>query len=450
MVGSSADTICAIASAPGCAGRGVLRLSGDAAGEIGSRCLSWKPTGGRVAFEARFDGQGLNLPAFVLWMPGPRSFTREDVLELHLPGNAHLMQRALAIVLQAGARLAGAGEFTRRAFLNGRLDLTRAEGILALVQAQSRQERKAATALLFGGLQERLSSLRSRVDGLRALCEASLDFDEADTGHVPGAELLERLQQIETLLAEALAWEMRRDAPRSEPLVVLAGAPNAGKSTLFNALTQTEVPALVENEAGSTRDTLHGRWDVQGRSVRLADTAGVQETVGTSLESQVQNLAAAERERADCMLCLVNANEPVWPDSGTEENQILLWNQVDLHGANPEPPVDRRAAFPAGWVACSAKQGTGLRAIELAVHAVLGGDAWSAHAARGLSERHLQALRSAQGNLGRVRLGFEQQAPLDLVAEDLRGATDALDGIAGRTTAEDLLSKIFGQFCIGK
>lgn len=450
MVGSSADTICAIASAPGSAGRGVLRLSGVAAGEIGARCLSWKPTDGRVAFEARFDGGALDLPAFVLWMPGPRSFTREDVLELHLPGNGYLMQRALAVVLQAGARLAGPGEFTRRAFLNGRLDLTRAEGILALVQAQSRLERKAATALLFGGLQERLSSLRSRVEGLRALCEASLDFDESDTGHVPGAELLERLQHIETLLSEALAWEIRRDAPRPEPLVVLAGAPNAGKSTLFNALTQTEVPALVENEAGSTRDTLHGLWNVQGTFVRLADTAGLQETVESNLESQVQNLAAAERERADCMLCVVNANGPIWPEPGTEVNRILIWNQVDLHGVNPEPPLERRADFPAGWVACSAKFGSGLQAIELAVHAVLGGEAWSANAARGLSERHLQALRLAQECLGQVRAGFEQQAPLDLVAEDLREATDALDGIAGRTTAEDLLSKIFGQFCIGK
>ncbi len=450
MVGSSADTICAIASAPGSAGRGVLRLSGSAAGSIGARCLSREPGSERMAFEARFDAGDSNLPVFALWMPGPRSFTREDVLELHLPGNGYLMQRAMAVVLQAGARLAGPGEFTRRAFLNGRLDLTRAEGILALVQAQSRQERKAATALLFGGLQERLSSLRSCVDGLRALCEASLDFDEADTGHVPSAELFERLQEIETLLAEALAWEIRRDAPRPEPLVVLVGAPNAGKSTLFNALTQSEVPALVENEAGSTRDTLHARWNVMERWVRLADTAGLQEAFDSNLQSQVQSLAAAERERADCMLCVVNASDPVWPAPATDETRVLIWNQVDLPGVSPDPPMEHRVGFSGGWVSCSAKDGVGLQAIGLAVHEMLGGEAWSASSARGLAERHVQALRLAQKCLIEVRSGFEHQAPLDQVSEDLRQATDALDGIGGRTTAEDLLSKIFGQFCIGK
>ncbi|MFT5058742.1 MAG: tRNA modification GTPase [Planctomycetota bacterium] len=450
MAGSAADTICAIASAPGFAGRGVLRLSGNAAGEIGARLLDWNPSAERCAFEAALDRDDLALPAWGLWMPGPRSFTREDVLELHLPGNPFLMARVLRLVLQAGARLAGPGEFTQRAFLNGRLDLTRAEGILSLVQAQSRSERKAATALLFGGLQERLASLRSGVDGLRALCEASLDFDESDTGHVPIPELLQRLSEIEALLAEALAWEIRREAPRHEPLVVLAGAPNAGKSTLFNALTRTEVPALVENEAGSTRDTLHAVWDLGELRVRLADTAGFQSVADTQLETQVQGMAASERERADCMLCVVHAADPDWPDPAVAESRILIWNQVDRAGVEAEPPMQRRGEFSGGWVACSAKNAEGLQAVALAVIEALGGESGHGHAARGLAERHVEALRSAQEYVLQVREGFEGGAPLDLIAEDLRAATDALDGISGRTTAEDLLSKIFGQFCIGK
>ena len=450
MAGSTADTICAIASAPGSAGRGVLRLSGSQAGAIGAQLLTRAPGPERSAFEATFDSDQLGFPAWALWMPGPRSFTREDVLELHLPGNRFLLSRALGRVLQAGARLAEPGEFTRRAFLNGRLDLTRAEGILALVQAQSRSERRAATALLFGGLQERLGSLRTGVDSLRALCEASLDFDESDTGHVPVPELLARLEAIEGLLGEALAWEIRREAPRAEPLVVLAGAPNAGKSTLFNALTRSEIPALVENLAGSTRDTLHGIWNLQGLRVRLADTAGLQEAKGSELLDQVQGMAAAERERADCMLCVVDARDPVWPESDSTQARILVWNQVDRDGVEAEPPAARAAEFTGGWVACSAPNQVGLEALGLAVDGILAGEAWQGNAARGLAERHVQALRGAQECVSQVRTGFEEGVPLDLIAEDLRQATDALDGISGRTTAEDLLTRIFGQFCIGK
>lgn len=450
MVGSAADTICAIASAPGSAGRGVLRLSGDRAGAIGAQLLQCVLPEGRASFEGSLRAADLNLPTWALWMPGPRSFTREDVLELHLPGNRFLVSRALALVLEAGARLAGPGEFTRRAFQNGRLDLTRAEGILALVQAQSRSERRAATALLFGGLQERLSSLRIGVDGLRALCEASLDFDESDTGHVPVPELLARLAEIEGLLEEALAWEIRREAPRHEPLVVLSGAPNAGKSTLFNALTRSEIPALVEDEAGSTRDTLHGIWNLADLGVRLADTAGLQDAGGSDLLDQVQDMAAAERQRADCMLCVVDAGDPVWPDPDAGRERILVWNQVDRPGVPSEPPVERRSEFSGGWVACSALAREGLEFLAARVGDSLAGQEWQGHAARGLAERHVLALRSAWEFVERVREGFEMEVPLDLIAEDLRQATDALDGISGRTTAEDLLTRIFGQFCIGK
>ncbi|MDF1836767.1 MAG: 50S ribosome-binding GTPase [Planctomycetota bacterium] len=450
MAGSAAEPIGAIASAPGSAGRGVLRLSGAKAGSIGAQLLNWSPEIGRGTFEATLDGGDLNLPAWGLWMPGPRSFTREDVLELHLPGNRYLVSKAMALILRSGARLAEPGEFTRRAFLNGRLDLTRAEGILALVQAQSRSERRAATALLFGGLQERLGSLRTGVDSLRALCEASLDFDESDTGHVPVPDLLHRLHAIEEQLAEALSWEIRREGPRPEPLVVLAGAPNAGKSTLFNALTGSEFPALVENQAGSTRDTLHGAWQLSKVLVRLADTAGLESARGSELLEQVQTMAEAERERADCMLCVVNAADPVWPQPDPGQIRILVWSQVDRPGVETEPPVARRLEFSGGWVACSAVDRKGVSLLAGAVEDALEGQAWQGNAARGLAERHVQALRSAQESVSEVRTGFDLGAPLDLIAEDLRQATDALDGISGRTTAEDLLSRIFGQFCIGK
>src|SRR5262245_53308739 len=180
------------------------------------------------------------MPLLLLWMPGPRSFTREDVAELHLPGSPPLLDAALERVLALGATPAEPGEFTRRAFLSGRIDLTRAEGVLALVGARDDRERRAGAALLAGGLADRIEALRDRLEDLRALCEASLDFDERDTGHVPEGEIEERLAGVRAALAEAHAFEVARASPGGEPRVVLTGAPNAGKSSLFNRLAGAE------------------------------------------------------------------------------------------------------------------------------------------------------------------------------------------------------------------
>src|SRR5258706_2834029 len=247
------DTIAAIATPPGAAARALIRLSGPRAAEIVAAL--WRgpfERGARGIFRGRIDdGQGTQ-PALLFWMPGPRSFTREDVAELQLPGAGALVRAALARVCELGARPAEPGEFTRRAFHSGRIDLSRAEGLLELVLASNEAERAAAAELVGGGLARRVETLRSELLDLCALCEAGLDFEAADTGHVPPAELEQRAARLRARLDEALAFEGARARRGGEPRVLLAGAPNAGKSTLFNALLGRE-EALVHAQAGTTR-----------------------------------------------------------------------------------------------------------------------------------------------------------------------------------------------------
>ena len=463
------STIAAVASAGGAARRAVLRVSGPRAASVGRACCT--TAGGealglsaRGALEVRFhDGAG-ELPCLAVWMPGPRSFTAEDVLELHLPGHPQLVRGALERVLSAGAQLAEPGEFTRRAFENGRIDLTRAEGVLALVQARTDGERRAASALLSGGLDRRLAGLRARLEAVRSLTEASLDFDEADTGHVPAAELAELARAAAAGIEEALGWERARVASGRDQRVVLAGAPNAGKSTLFNRLASGAAAAasgdaLVSDLAGTTRDAKAAEWDLGGgRTCELLDTAGVLvRRVDQRASDDPDRLAEARSrhlvESADLVVAVVDASvgeAPPLPSGAL----LVAWNKQDLAGAPAEPPPEIRARA-AAWVPVSATTGEGLDQLRAAAARLLGaeeqGGAGRGARSAGLGARHLRSLEEAGAGVSRALAALGQGgAPLDVVAEELRCATDALDGIAGRTTPEDLLDRIFAQFCLGK
>lgn len=473
------DTIAAISSPPGAARRGILRLSGDACSQILESCLAdsdWSPQAARGVFPARFmDGQG-SQPVLLLWMPGPHSYTREDVAELHLPGSAPLLQAALEQLLALGARAAGPGEFTRRAFQNGRIDLTRAEGVLELVRATNEAERRSALGLLSGGLGERVSGLRAGLDGLRALCEASLDFDEADTGHVPVAELLERLQTIEKQLQQALSWESARQPPSALPRVLLFGSPNAGKSSLFNSLDdEGPGPALVSDLAGTTRDYLSRTWTLgegSALSVRLIDTPGLDPSA-QGPDASAQRLGNQEREQADLVLWVVNAVDCPIDQLRLEAGALPagipvlgLRTQMDRKEApqDPEQEVGELLTVKCKThIRISAHAEGGLqRAAKLVGH-LLGSPAFGdwplqteaqgsgqVGSPRELFARHRGALEAALRYLEFARSELREGRELDLVAETLRMATEALDGIQGSTTPEDLLDRIFASFCIGK
>lgn len=445
MDAGTGDTIVALACPPGGARRGVVRLSGPRALEITR--AAWRgavvpdPDSPRGVYSGSFaDGVG-ELPGLCLWMPGPRSFTREDVVELHLPGSPFLLARALERCLELGARGAEPGEFTRRAFENGRIDLTRAEGVLALVQARGEAERASAAALLFGGLEERLGSLRARLDALRSLCEASLDFDETDTGHVPAAELESQLSELLAEAREAARWESRRVVTGGERRVVLRGAPNAGKSTLFNALVE-EGCALVTDLEGTTRDVLAGSWILRGTRVTLLDTAGT-ERGRDELEARAQELGEAEARGADLVLHLVEAARSETPEvPGEGPPTLVVRTKLDLGG-------DARG------LGISAATGEGLDELARRVAVLFGlHDEEPAGAPRRLehelSARHRQALSGCVEALRAAAEALHAGLSLDLVAEELRRATRELDSISGRTTPEDLLDRIFAAFCLGK
>ncbi len=450
-------TIAAIASPPGGGRRGILRLSGPrVAAIVAETCaMDGQPLtlARRGAFVARFhDGRG-EQPALVLWMPAPRSFTREDQAELHLPGAPPLLRAALARVLARGAIPAPPGEFTRRAFLNGRIDLSRAQGVLALVSARTREERRAATALVSGGLDERTRALRGAMEDLRALCEASLDFDESDTGHVPQEELLGFGERVRAGLAEARRWEEGRARSLGLPRVVLRGRPNAGKSRLFNALLGDE-RALVDERVGTTRDVLRARWRVGEHEMILCDTAGA-DPLARGLEASAQERARREQEAADLVLLVVDAADPFLPDHEADlegehaPSVILVWNKIDLGTANVRPPRQLEARHPA-WAAVSAASGQGLDELRRGLSSRLGQLESSTGAGRELAESHRLALDRAAIELDHALADLVTGVPLDLVAEGLRRSNAALDGIDGRTTPEDILARIFARFCIGK
>ena len=434
------STIAAIASPPGPGARGVIRVSGPRAFEVVRACASFADPGAlasRGAWRGRLhDGEGTQ-PMLALAMPGPRSFTREDVCELHLPGSPPLLAAALARLVSLGAELATPGEFTRRAFESGRIDLSQAEGVLELVRAHDEAERRAATALLFGGLSQRLASLRARLLELRVLCEASLDFDEADTGHVPSEELRARARAVEEELDVALGWERERTRRSERPRVVLVGRPNAGKSALFNALVGGA--ALVSDRAGTTRDALRGVWRLPTIECELVDTAG-ESAEFLALEAEhpdrvAQRVGEHERLAADLRLRVYDARETA-PECC--EDELLVRAQCD-----------RTPALGPG-LPTSALEGRGLGELAQAVEVALASRPMAAGSARELSERHVEALRRSRERVEEARGLLEAGGPLDLVAESLRAALDALDAIAGHTSPEDVLDALFARFCLGK
>jgi tRNA modification GTPase len=456
---SARDTIVAIASPPGAGERGILRLSGHAARSIvASRAVEpWPDVRGVHEVRLR-DAQGTQ-PALLLWMPGPRSYTREDVVELHVCGNPWLIDSLLGVLLDGGARRAEPGEFTRRAFESGRLDLTRAEGVLEQVAARNEAERRAAAALLDGGLSRRIERLRDRLDDVRALCEASLDFDETDTGHVPTAEIVAGLEDAASGLAEASGWEDARPPRSGAPRVMLVGAPNAGKSTLFNALSEQDaIPALVSELAGTTRDPLRVTTRLDSIAVELFDLAGLATTARDELDAAGQERARALLDTADLLVPVVRADTDAsaLPDvdlsrdlSGLPGSAPLVgvWSQTDLPDARPAPDPQGRILC---WVPCSREDASSHARLAEAIARVLGRRAPSGALSRELAAVHRAALTDAREAVsvasGSLRAGGE----LDLVASSLRQAVDALDSLTGHTSPEDLLDRIFARFCLGK
>jgi len=452
------DTIAAIATPPGEGGVAIIRLSGPAALAIAERIFRPARPGPLRPFRLRFGhvvdpASGAPLDeALAAFMRAPRSFTREDVVELSCHGGPLPAQATLGAALAAGARLARPGEFTMRAFLNGRIDLSQAEATLDVVQARTSAGLALAQAQLGGWLAREVRAARAALLECLAYVTVVVDFpeDEVEPQDI-GPQLRAGLAAVGRLLAGADQGIVYRHGARA----ALVGRPNVGKSSLLNALLRAD-RAIVTPIAGTTRDTLEETASLHGIPVVLIDTAGIHES-----DDPIERLGV-ERSRAalagaDLALLVLDAQAAVSDGDlliaalTRDKPTILVWNKCDAERQPPPAPpaLDHQRLLAA--LPVSARTGRGLDELSEAVATALLGSAPAGGEARLVSSpRHRDALRRAAEHLGAATVAWDNGVPADLLAGDLTAALNALGEITGETVGDDLLDVIFARFCIGK
>jgi len=441
-------TIFALSSAPGRAGVAVLRISGPAAGMVLDEMASPRPEPRRAALRRLRDpvSGGTLDQALVLWFPAPSSFTGEDVAELHVHGGRAVVQAVLgAIGPIPGCRPAEPGEFARRAFENGKLDLTMAEGLADLIDAETEAQRKQALRQADGALATLYDGWRSSLVEALALVEAAIDFsDEGDVGTATFAHAVPIVRDLEAAITRHLSDGNRGEILREGFHVVLAGPPNVGKSSLLNALARREA-AIVSEEAGTTRDVIEVRLDLEGLPIVISDTAGIREAAGRIEQEGIRRTLARSRA-ADLILWLMDATapDPHLPAELADMADRTLWvsNKVDLREAGWP------ATLPDDMVAVSARTGQGMDELSRRLAAIARERISPGEHPSLTQERHRQNLVACQEALR----DFLEGSPwrLELRAEDLRVAANALGRLTGRIDPEQVLDQIFGRFCIGK
>jgi len=436
------DTIVAAATPPGQGGIGIVRISGPATRAIAESMLGRVPRP-RYADTAVFsdrDGRAIDT-GLALFFPAPRSFTGEDVLELHGHGGPVVMDLVIHRAVELGARLARPGEFSERAFLNDKIDLAQAEAIADLIGAGSIEAARAALGSLAGEFSREITSLTTQIMELRVFVEAAIDFPDEDAEFLDSPAVRGRLSGIAESF-ERIGRAASQGRALSEGLtVVIAGRPNAGKSSLLNALAGHDA-AIVTGIPGTTRDLLRECIAVDGLPIHVIDTAGLRDS-GDVIEEEGIRRARAEMRRADLVLYVIDASIGAAPDElgvlPADPPVLAVWNKTDI------------AVPPAGHagIAISALTGAGLPELREHLKVAAGyraGDAGVFSARR----RHLDALARASLLVQSAAARLAERAAFELVAEELRLAQQALAEITGEVTSEALLGAIFAGFCIGK
>jgi tRNA modification GTPase len=439
---ANADTIAAIATASGRAGIGVIRISGAASGPLATALLGKLPKA-RFATLAKFKDQDGALidQGIALFFPGPASYTGEDVLELHGHGGPAVLQSLLQRCLELGARMAEPGEFTKRAYLNDKLDLAQAEAVADLIDAATQDAARSAVRSLSGEFSQRIKQMVDGLIDLRMLMEATLDFPEEEIDFLKAADAMGKLDSIDRQLKQVLTVAKQGQLLQSGIQVAIIGRPNAGKSSLLNRLAGEEL-AIVTPIPGTTRDPVRAPIEIEGVPLHIVDTAGLRETADVVERLGVER-SWSVADGASVVVHVIDATSGASPDDRAirrrlgDQTVIEVFNKIDL--------IDHQNNDPTK-IYLSAKTGQNVDQLKQALLKAAG---WhpcgeGIFAAR---ERHLQALALAKCH---IQFAWDRKNQLELFAEELRGAQNALSAITGEFSADDLLGEIFSRFCIGK
>lgn len=457
MIELYSNTIFALASGTGRAGVAIIRVSGEGAGScliaLSGRKL---PTPRQAVVRKLQDKNGAKLDeALVLYFEGPASFTGEDMVEFHVHGGRAVIDGLYQSLFDLGLRQAEAGEFTKRAFQNGRLDLTEAEGLADLIDAQTHHQRTQALQQMQGGLRDRYENWREQIIAALALIEGELDF--ADEGDVPddlAHASLDGLQALEAELITAIGQSTSAQRVRDGIDIAILGAPNAGKSSLMNQLAQKDM-AIISAQAGTTRDIVSAHMVMAGLDVRLSDTAGLRQT-DDEIEAEGVKRAKALAQNADIRILVVDASNDIGAGLSTErlgvdldlvmkQGDFVILNKIDQ--ISDEKPVVSRET-KASILQISAKTGQGLSALKMALETQLTERFGMSEQAGLTRSRHLQCVKQALENIQAAQNTLNR-AP-EIAGTELYSALHAIKELAGETDIEVVLDRVFSSFCIGK
>jgi tRNA modification GTPase len=442
------ETICAIATPPGVGGVGVIRVSGPLSTDIAKHIID-VPLEARRAHFARFkDGQGQTIDSGIaLLFTAPASFTGEDVLEFQGHGGPQILQMLMTRIMALGARPARPGEFSERAFLNNKLDLVQAEAIADLIESGTEASARAAQRSLEGVFSDQVNKLQQELIDLRVFVEAAMDFPDEEIDFLADSDVLDRLDgagdKLQTLLEQAHQGQLLRDGIN----IVIAGLPNAGKSSLLNTLAGRD-SAIVTDTPGTTRDVLREYISLGGLPVHVADTAGIRES-SDQVEAEGVRRARATFTTADLVLLVIDSSQELEPQLALKKELpgkipcIEVYNKVDLSTANAVMDEDSLK------VAVSAKTGQGLQRLISLVKDTVGASV-SQEGVFSARTRHLDALQRTLGHIRAGKQQLEQYNAPEILAEELRLAQKSLGEITGQYLPDDLLGAIFSSFCIGK
>jgi len=447
---SSIDTIAAIATPPGRGGVGIVRVSGPKSREIADKILGKCPPVRHAHYLPFMDSQGELIDSGIaLFFQKPHSFTGEDILELQAHGGPVVLDLLLKQVLRLGARMARAGEFSEQAFLNDKMDLAQAEAVADLIEADSADAARAAVRSLQGEFSRSVHQLVESIIQLRLYVEAALDFPEEEIDFISDGRIAAQLFAIEHDLEQVFASARQGCLLREGMTLVIAGRPNAGKSSLLNQLAGRE-SAIVTDIPGTTRDVLREHIQIDGLPLHIIDTAGLRDS-DDPVEQEGVRRAWAEIEQADRLLLLL---DDLRRDDDHLDIEVRMpknigitrvFNKIDLSGRDPA-----MTSTPQGvHIALSAKTGAGLDLLREHLKTCMGYEQ-SSEGRFSARRRHLDALEQAQQHLAAARYNLEVLQAGELLAEELRQAQESLNQITGEFTSDDLLGRIFSSFCIGK